>query len=198
MFARLSPSALLFVLLLVLLQWLVPYEVLALDSEWIQQGAYWRLVSGHFIHFNWVHLGLNLMGVFLVLYVGPSWLLSWRLWPILLWLALGTGLLLHGIGEQQYIGFSGLLYGLLVLALWFSPYYPPWVCRLAAALVALKVITEQVPGWAGTGTAELIGAGVLTQAHLFGLLMALPIGLPLWWHQRRQAKVGKESSGRSG
>lgn len=169
-------------LLLTVLTMLTPWQWWVLDSGLLASGQWWRLWFSQLAHLNSTHLLLNLMGVVLAVYVGEPKLLRRWLWPLLLWLLTATGIMLLLFTEDAYLGFSGVLYGLLFVTLWFSPYYPRWVGPMAATVVALKVLSEQVPWLASSMTSDLIGAPVMTQAHLFGWLSSLPIWA--WWFFR--------------
>lgn len=175
----LSVQVWLFLALLLLLTLVTPWHWWVLDLELLAAGQWWRLWLSQLTHLNPTHLALNMLGVLLSIYVAPlHWMRFW-LWPLLLWLLTLTGLQLIWFTTGDYLGFSGALYGLLFLCLWFSPYYPKWVGPLAATVVAIKVLSEQLPVLASSMTSDMIGAPVMTQAHLFGWLSSLPLWLYL-------------------
>ena len=65
-------------------------EALAWDRSALADGELWRLVTGHFAHLGWSHLGLNLAGLALVAWIaGEAYgLLRWAI------ITLATGLTL--------------------------------------------------------------------------------------------------------
>jgi rhomboid family GlyGly-CTERM serine protease len=146
-------------------------QLLAYERTGVLQGQWWRLLTGSLVHVGWTHLALN-AGVLLLgagLFAGsrslPAWLIA------LLVCAVGSmlGLYLLSPEVQWCMGLSGPLHGLLVIGavdLWRRGERLGWL--LLAAFVA-KVAWEQLAG-AGSGTTTLIGAEVVVDAHLWGLL----------------------------
>lgn len=177
--------------ILVLLMVLIEIPALQLkqffyfDQNYVEQGQLWRIVSTHLVHMNVTHFGMNFLGLAIIAYVGPRWLTDWRALPFNLWLFVLVG---YGIWEvakaddgfNAYFGFSGVLYGWLVAALAFAPMYTLRIRLLAAGFVSAKVLFEQIPGFSFVATDAAIGAPVMVQAHLFGLLAAI-IVMPILW-----------------
>lgn len=155
------------------------------DQQYVEQGQVWRLITTHLVHLNVTHLGMNFLGLAIIAWVGPRWLTDWRALLFNLWLFVLVG---YGIFEvakadpnfNAYFGFSGVLYGWLVAALAFAPHYSVPVRLVAAGFVAAKVLIEQIPGFSFVATDAAIGAPVMVQAHLFGLLAAI-IVMPILW-----------------
>lgn len=140
------------------------YERLA-----IGEGQAWRLLTGHLVHLNAMHLVLNLLGFAGVVAVWgqelarPSVLLATFLAS-----ALATSL---GLWFQPqldwYAGASAALHGLFAAGIVLAS-GAQRMLRLTAALgLLLKLALEtQID----TGTAGLIGAPVIHAAHQFGAL----------------------------
>lgn len=137
----------------------------------IRAGEVWRLLSGHLVHLGWIHLALNLaaLGVLALALPATRGLAALAAASAALMLATSAGLLLGSPEVVWYVGFSGVLHGLVVLAagaLWPGR-------RLVAALlvagVALKVVWEQATG-GDPALAAAIGGSVIVDAHLYGAL----------------------------
>jgi rhomboid family GlyGly-CTERM serine protease len=165
--------AALLVALLIVLQALpeATRQLLAYERTGVVQGQWWRLLTGSLVHVGWMHLALN-AGVLLLgagLFAGLRSPLAWLV--ALLVCAVGSMLGLHLFSREVHwcMGLSGPLHGLLVIGavdLWRRGERLGWL--LLAAFVT-KVAWEQLAG-AGSGTAGLIGAAVVVDAHLWGLL----------------------------
>ena len=93
-------------------------EGLYLNIALAQQGEYWRYITGHFAHYSWLHCISNLFGLYLLFRLFK---LSedYRHWLIATSLIIGFvsfGLALSSETLKWYVGFSGVLTGLLVYA----------------------------------------------------------------------------------
>lgn len=152
---------------------LVPAEAVYFERQAIAQGELWRLLSGHFVHLNWSHFGLNMAGLFML------WLffrhyqrqIDWLLAILLIALLCSAGLYADG-QLASYVGFSGVLHGLFVLgALYERRRYllSGWVLL---GLLLGKLVWEQ---WQGAlpGSEALSGGRVAVNAHLYGALAGL-------------------------
>lgn len=144
----------------------------------IENGAYWRLFSGHLLHSNGWHLLMNLAGLLLAMLLHGRYFSSAAL--TMHWLAgalmISVALYVFSPAISVYVGLSGLLHCMLTTGAVYD-------IRLrqrggALLLVALigKVVWEQ---WQGpdAALAELINANVAIDAHLYGVLSGLCIAL---------------------
>lgn len=141
-------------------------DALRYERASIASGQVWRLVSGQFIHLGWAHCLLNLGGLAMLATILPAAVRVGRCC-----LALGTliGLVMFFTmpGLQHYAGFSGILYGLAVVALLPRAPKEPAVAVVLAAL-AVRALWP----WMGGGNADAaawLGAPPLAAAHLAGL-----------------------------
>ncbi len=146
-------------------------QSLRYDRIWITEGETWRMVTGHFVHLGWAHLGLNVAGLLLVWFlVGMRFdLLSW-------WIVIGVCLLAVNIGLWTrnpelvwYVGLSGLLHGLLAAGIAAKLRAVDGETLLLAALLVAKLGWEQVMG-ALPGSESGIGGHVVVDAHLYGAI----------------------------
>jgi len=166
-------------LIMVLLQ-VVDSQVFRFEHDWIEQAEFWRVLTGHWIHFNWQHLLLNGLG--LVLCVGitrPNWSISrWIVYNLLL--ASGISILFTWFNPELgwYVGYSGVLFGLFLLSA-FELFKTERIMALLLGLgVCSKVALEQMSPMTLT-TSDIIGVPVIIDAHLYGLLLAAAITLVL-------------------
>lgn len=144
-------------------------------------GEVWRLLSAHFAHLGWTHALLNALGVLLVWLLFEPWWSPSRWWSAVLVVGTLTGVGLLALNPQLawYVGFSGVLHGLFVtgaLSAWQRS--RDRLSLLVLLVVAAKLAWEQWSGGAGF-SARLVGAPVVTDAHLYGALSGLFLGLIL-------------------
>lgn len=180
---------------LILTCWPDGFALFRYDRAAILSGQAWRLVSAHFAHLNATHLFLNVAGLFLLAEliwadlpvshglgligttsIGISLLLWWR-HPELQWYA-GLSGMLHGLWAGCAL--AGLL-PMLTQRVSQAILQPVALTRTAmlrnryACLIGmLLLITKLVIEWrhgASASTEKIIGAPVVTAAHLYGALV---------------------------
>lgn len=146
------------------------------DRTAIAGGQLWRLLTGHLLHLGPGHLLLNLAGLVLVLQLVAGWRFTRLITAMVLLAALvSLGLYILSPEVGWYVGLSGVLHGLLVLLLLTGRYR--FVIVLAVlTVVALKLILEQL-GIAVPGTSWFAGGPVVVDAHLYGAMAGLVLGL---------------------
>ena len=150
------------------------HAVLRYDRDAVLQGELWRLWTGHLIHLGWVHWALNACGLVLccVLADAPPAPRTLLWWVFVLSLGISVLFLLLVPHLAHYVGLSGVLYGLFVLALW------PGVHRVDPVSIAALCAIIGWLGWQwidGPAPSEmkLIGGNIIVQAHGFGVACAL-------------------------
>lgn len=176
---------------LILTYWPDGLALFRYDRAAILSGQAWRLVSAHFVHLNTPHLFFNVCGLFLLAE------LIWAGLPVSHGLGLigttsvGISLLLWWQHPelQWYAGLSGVLHGLwagcALTGLLFVPtqstsqtaavgwtgmlrnHYAYWIGLL---LLIMKLLIEWRHG-APVSTEKIIGAPVVTVAHLYGAVI---------------------------
>lgn len=154
----------------------------------IAEGQVWRLFTGHLVHMNLWHLGMNLTGFLLCWLFFPDLLTRWRLW---LWLGLSIPLVSAGFwfldtDLHGYVGFSGVLHGLLVMCLITGLSGHPKLHGLILLLVIGRLVWEQTPGYNVNYLIDTIGGAVHVNAHLYGSLVGALLGGVFWWQERKQ------------
>ena len=165
--------------LMIVLQAIGP-EFFRFEQDWMSSGQIWRPLSAHWVHVGWMHLLLNALGlVICVSLTSPGW--SIKRW-LLVSLCMGFGISLlvtfNNPEISDYAGHSGILYGLYLLGGLSLYSRDRLIAILVIAAIVIKILIEQFSSIDFT-TADLIGARVIVDAHLYGFLMAIAIAL-IW------------------
>ena len=165
----------LWVLLMMVLQFIGP-DVLRYQTRAIHEGEVWRILSGHWVHANWIHFVLNMAGFFICRgLTGVSWTMagwSWRIMTLGLGISLLFLLLNPNIG--WYVGFSGVLFGLYVMSAVDAINRFRFISVTLLLLITAKMTIDLTSSGKMTSS-ELIGVPVLIESHLYGVVMALAI-----------------------
>lgn len=168
---------LLLFLVVVFLSWFEPLSSywLMYDRELIEAGQVWRLFSAHFVHLSTTHMLGNAMGIILLGYIAGKYLNNILGLVLLLWCVLVVGLGLYWYADylQRYVGLSGVLHGLLLVAPFISRYYSWRVACVFLIVIVLKVVWEQSPFYDDMALFGAIGGRVEANAHLLGVLAGL-------------------------
>lgn len=179
---RLSPYlGLLIPLLLMLLFTLLPDSntELRYQRNEILLGEWWRIYSGQLSHLGLNHLLLNLGGLtlFWLLFFRSASSTTWLLIMALSMTSTGLGLLWLNPQLNWYLGFSGVLHALFFSALLFELRGTRQASTIPLILLLLaKLGWEQFFG-ATPGSTELIGGNVVIDAHLYGALSGIVLGM---------------------
>lgn len=165
------------IVVMTLLQAIGP-EYFRYQQDMVASGQVWRYLSAHWVHVGWVHLLLNCVGLAVcVTLTHPSWSpLRWAAYCLLLAGGISLLLVLNNPEVGDYAGLSGVLFGLYLLAALRLFARDRLVAVLIIAALAGKVLLEQYSEY-GFDSGILIGARVIVDAHLYGLLTAIAIAL---------------------
>jgi len=162
------PRATCIILLACVLAWLLPgpAQLLIYDRAAILDGALWRLLTGHLVHFSPAHLCYDLLAFGLA-----GWLVEQRRYPGLaplyigMPLAIGATLLIVNPGMAYFGGMSGMACGVTTFAALHGLHEDPrW--RDACAVV-LAVLTVRL-GF------DLVGGPAFMLLHPADALVAVP------------------------
>jgi rhomboid family GlyGly-CTERM serine protease len=137
----------------------------------VENGQYWRLLTGHFVHLGITHLLLNMAGLVLV------WLLVGRHFTTLQWImvvsvTLATQSFCFWFIDEfllWYVGFSGVLHGLLLAGAIRGYKTMPSESVIITVIVIGKLAYEQLAGPL-PGSESVSGGDVVVNAHLFGAI----------------------------
>ena len=164
------------ILFMLLIQFMGP-ELFRYDTRLLTSDLQlWRVLTGHWVHANWIHYLMNMAGFILCLALtGVNWTIWQWVWRIvLLSLGISLGLYLWHPALSWYVGFSGVLFGLYVLAAVSSLSEQVFMSVSLLLVIAGKIILEQ---WSSVNitTSELIGVPVMVDAHLYGVMVAMAL-----------------------
>lgn len=148
------------------------FQSLSFQRQLLVNGEYWRLLSAHIVHLNDNHLYLNLAGLWLIwFFVGDRFkLIEWFVLTIVLALIVSLILVAFNPYLESYVGFSGVLYGLLMAGL--LKQFNTYEDIILFILVVLKLFYEQVYG-SFSGSTELINGSVIVDAHFYGAIVGV-------------------------
>ncbi len=147
-------------------------EYLMFDREAILNGQVWRLFSAHFVHLSLPHMLGNAMGVVLLAYIAGRYLNNVMGILLVSWcvLVVGIGLFVYADYLQRYVGLSGVLHGLLLVAPFISRFYSRRIACCFLFVIIAKVLWEQSSFYDDMAMAGVIGGRVETNAHLLGVV----------------------------
>lgn len=156
--------------------------ILRYDRAAVLNGQAWRLLTGHLVHADAMHLAWNLAGLLLV------WFLfardhSARDWFVILLastIAVDLGFLLLEPDLAWYVGFSGVLHGCMAAGLvaWLVTTRDPLTAFVATLFVA-KLAWEHVVGPLPI-TGGSISLPVIYEAHSYGAVGGALAGLGIF------------------
>ena len=153
-------------------------DYFALERTWWSQGNYYQIVSGHFLHTNFIHLLFNLLGLLLL------WALHGDDYGVASYLAkflivcMGISFCMYFFSDDivWYVGLSGVIHGVFA---WGcirdleNKVFSGWLLLIG---LALKVGNEQLNG-AGSLMPKLIDASIAIDSHLYGAIIGLLVGI---------------------
>lgn len=152
----------------------------------INQGEWWRLISGNLVHTNYPHMLLNLCGLWIIgfLFLDHIKPKSFLISLFILLVIVGLGIYFFSPVLMWYAGLSGALYGLFLIGALYATLNRDYFTGVPLLiLVPVKIIWDNIYG-GSQSSAELIGAPVATDAHLYGMIGAILIGATLLFHLR--------------
>lgn len=105
---------------------------------------------------------------------------------------IGLGLYIFNPEISQYAGFSGILYGLFVIASVRAITTKDYLLGYPIFLViTIKIIWENIDSTINNASATLINAPVATEAHLYGYLSALLFAVITITTNQLKQRLGK-------
>jgi len=176
---RLLGASSLFVLTVIVVQWLQLKPYLQFDRSLIEQGEFWRILTGNLIHYNFEHLWMNLAGLALGMYLLAFRysLIYWFIMVIFCSIAVGVGLYFFDTNMRYYVGLSGALHGILVAGAITEYFYNKTTSVLLLLFIVCKLAYEQ---FIGPLSAPLSSStSVAVNAHLYGAISGFLIGAVL-------------------
>jgi rhomboid family GlyGly-CTERM serine protease len=145
------------------------------DRSAVLAHQWWRLVTGHLVHADARHLGWNLLGLALVwwLFANQYTVRAWVAILLASTVAIDAGFLVLMPDLEWYVGFSGVLHGMMAAGLlaWLVRTRDP-LTWLVAVLFAAKLVWEHAVGPLPLA-ARSMQMPVIHEAHSFGALGGL-------------------------
>ena len=133
-------------------------------------GEIWRVITGHLVHLDWPHWGMNMLGLSLCLLVFRNdlkvrhWLFSF----LFISLVSSIGLLVIYEENQRYVGFSDVLHGWILIGAAAIAHKEPKLALAIFVLFWLK-IWEENSGLAFFTSAAVQGT-IAKESHIFGAI----------------------------
>ena len=164
-------------LLCIALQYVGLDDVLRFERSAINQGQWWLLLTGNFVHLGQSHLWMNMAGFVLVVALVWSHFSAkqWFLIIIFSSLVVGIGLWFLNPDVTGYVGFSGTLHGLILAGCLADLRTYPKSAAILLALIIAKLTWEQIAGPL-PGSESTAGGSVLVDSHLYGAIGGAVIG----------------------
>lgn len=167
-------------------------DLLRFDRHAIETGKLWLLLTGNFVHLGTSHLMMNMLGFVLVVtlvWEHFNWI-EWVLVTLFSSLVVCVGLYFFDPDINFYVGFSGTLHGVIVAGCLADMRHYPKSAALLLALVAAKLIWEQLAGPL-PGSEDVAGGSVVVNSHLYGAIGGAIIGAVLVVLQKRRLQYAR-------
>ena len=148
------------------------------DRDAILENAWWRLLTGNLAHLSWNHLWMNLAGLLMIciLYDRQLTAAKWSINFVICSLGVGICLLLFNPDLHWYVGLSGTLHGLLMTGILINIIQGQRLDLILFIALIGKLAWEQFAGPL-PGSAETAGGAVIVDAHLYGAISGLIMGV---------------------
>lgn len=165
---------------------------LGYDRTLIAAGDWWRLLTGHLMHLNAMHMLMNVVALALVwlLLRGAATGVEWLLLFAVIALLVSAGLWVFDSTLMRYVGASGVIHGWVT----FGAIRQWPVARLECSVLLVGVIAKLISEWLigpSATTAALIGGNIITAAHAYGAASGVLLAI-LW--PRRRASLASNST----
>ena len=145
------------------------YDSMRFQRSNILDGEYYRMLSAHLIHLNSKHLLINLFSLGLLCLLTGVYRRSLILLCTMLVtaLAVSAGLLIFNPEINWYVGSSGVIHGIAVVAVGTAVNIETRSRVAIQLLLVVKLVYEQVSGPSDMST-SLVGGNIIVDAHLYG------------------------------
>jgi rhomboid family GlyGly-CTERM serine protease len=168
---RFWPTALFLIALIILYFFHTQFD-LSYQRELVEDGQWWRIVSGQLVHNNFAHLLPNMAALALCRLVLVSSCSEREFIFNLLFCILLTGVLIHFLlrSYDYYLGISAVVYGMFLVGtvhLIRGRHYWAWLVLL---VLVFKLMRDYFAPETLAGVAADIGVPVAIEAHFVGVL----------------------------
>ncbi|WP_125559543.1 rhombosortase [Pseudoalteromonas rubra] len=160
-------------------------ELLLFNRELIGQGELWRIWTSQYVHTNWMHWLLNVIGIVFIWVLHAEYRTpkTYMLHLLLLGLWTGIGIWLFCPDIRIYTGLSGLLHGVIVWGAIKDIKIGERTGILLFLGILGKLAWEQYAG-PSAEVGELISSRVAIESHLIGAVGGMVLALPLLWQKK--------------
>lgn len=151
---------------------------LSFHREQARSGSWWQWISAHFMHTNFFHYALNMIGLALlwILHAEYASVKSFGINFLVLALGISLGIYYFSPTLTWYVGMSGVLHGIFAWGIVIDLYRKRKSGYLLLIGLVIKLVNERFFA-SSTFMAELIEAGVAIDAHLYGAVIGLGLGV---------------------
>lgn len=146
----------------------------------INDGEFWRIITGNLVHTNIPHLVMNITGLWLFWMLFDENLTASLLYFSLLVTGLTVGIGIYLLNPELiwYAGLSGSLYGLYIIGATSALCNKDYISSIPVLmLIPGKLFIDATQKGMSNVSAELIGAPVATDAHFYGFFSAIFISI---------------------
>lgn len=153
-------------------------SALAFHREQAVHGNWWQWLSAHFMHNNFMHYALNMIGLSLLYLLHGEYANLKSFCVIFLVLSLGISVCLYFFSPNLiwYVGMSGVLHGIFAWGVVIDIYLKRKTGYLLLIGLIIKLLDEQMFE-SSSFMADLIEVGVAVNAHLYGAIIGLVLGI---------------------
>ncbi len=167
------------------------YEIGILDRpDVVQNYQYWRILTAMFLHFNWLHIGVNMLSLYFIGPFAERLYGTWRYLLIYFGAGIFGGILTLLLSNSSSLGASGAIFGVFgALGVFF------WINRRAfgSGMIGQWIfwlVLNLYFSFASTGISVSDHIGGLSMGLLLGLLVAPGFWTPI----RVRVKRGQTGS----
>ena len=149
---------------------------LLFHRDLINSGQLWRLLTGNWVHTNYTHLLMNLTGLSFICLLFKEHINVKIFYSSAIFIMICVGLGLYLFSKQLiwYAGLSGTLYGLYMVAAGAALKHKDYITSLPILVgIPTKLFWDYNHSELTQNSAALIGAPVITDAHIYGLLAGI-------------------------
>jgi len=152
------------------------HEALSYQRELIDEGQWWRVMTGQLLHFEWRHLLLNVSGIWVMFLLFAEHAPAWRYAYVVIALTLLTGFGVYWLAPDlhYYVGFSGVLYAIFAWGACHDIRHRIKLGYLLLIGLLIKVSWEQFIGPFGSQAAT---ESLAVAAHFYGVLSGIAVAL---------------------
>lgn len=176
--------------------WPAATDLLRYQREAIGGGQWWRLFTAHFVHLNVAHAVLNSTGTLLLAFFLSKDISRQDWWRVTLTapVVISAALWWRQPDMVSYVGFSGVLHGLLYFGVIRLLPVMPWLAGSVLVLLISRQVWEQTAAYNPDYLQSFIHGRVMPDAHLFGAITGAAWGCWSLWQDRGKPKQDEPAS----